>query len=109
MTLQQPEPILVCNLQAIPKEQRAAHEEITQRIFAAIQEIRELPTGYALRLPNESAMLYNIAAYISNERLCCPFFHFVLDVEPEQGEVWLQLTGNVDIKPFMRGLVDVAG
>ncbi len=95
------EPVFACNMYAIPHERRAEHEATTQRVFAAIQEVRELPMGYALRLPNESDALPNAAAFISNERLCCPFFHFELDIEPEQGPIWLRITGLSDVKPFL--------
>lgn len=101
MTTSKHEPVLACNLGAIPKEQRAAHEATARRIFTATQQVREHSTGYALRLPNETAMLQDIVTYISNERLCCPFFHFTLEIEPEQGPVWLSLTATVDVKEFL--------
>ncbi|SRR5579884_3169362 len=105
------EPIFACNISAIPRELRAEHEERTRRVFASIQEVRELPTGYALRLLNENGALQNAAAFISNERLCCPFFHFELDIEPEQGPIWLRITGTSDVKPFLQsqGFAPVPG
>jgi hypothetical protein len=99
------EPVLACNLEAIPQARRAEHEEIAQHVFAAVQEMRELPTGYALRLPNESDMLQKVIAFISDERLCCPFFHFDLDIAANKGPVWLSLTGATDVKPFLQSLV----
>lgn len=100
---QQSEPILACNLQAIPQERRPAHQANIERVFASVQEVQELPTGYALRLPNETEMLQTVVAFISYERLCCPFFHFELDIAPEQGPIWLRLSGTTDVKPFMEG------
>ncbi len=85
MTSQQSDPVLACNLQAIPLELRPAHQANAERIFASVQEVRELPTGYALRLPNETELLQTVVAFLSYERLCCPFFHFGLEIEPEQG------------------------
>ena len=102
MTSQQPNPIFACNTQAIPQEFRATHQANTERIFASVQEVQELQTGYALRLPNETDLLQTIVAFISYERLCCPFFRFGVEVEPEQGPVWLRLTGAVDVKPFLQ-------
>lgn len=96
------EPVFACNISAIPWELRTEHEERTRRVFAGIQEVHELPTGYALRLSNESDALQDTAAFISNERLCCPFFHFELDIEPEQGPIWLRITGVSDVKPFLQ-------
>jgi hypothetical protein len=101
MTTQEQEPVFACNPQAIPDERRPAHQAHTERAFAAVQEVRELPTGYALRLPNERKLLQTIMAFICDERLCCPFFRFGLEIEPEQGPVWLQLTGASHVKPFL--------
>jgi hypothetical protein len=95
------DPILACNVHAIPGEMRPVHQANTERIFASVQEVQELPTGYALRLPNETDLLQMVVAFISYERLCCPFFRFALEIEPEQGPVWLKLTGDVDVKPFL--------
>ena len=97
------DPILACNVHAIPGELRPVHQANTERIFASVQEVQELPTGYALRLPNETDILQTVVAFISYERLCCPFFRFALEIEPEQGPVWLKLTGDMDVKPFLAG------
>ena len=102
MTSQQSDPVLACNLQAIPRELLLAHQANAQRIFASIQEVQELPTGYALRLPNETGFLQSVMAFITYERLCCPFFRFGLEIEPQQGPVWLRLTGTEDVKLFLQ-------
>jgi hypothetical protein len=102
MATQQPEPVLACNLYAIPQEFRAAYQASAKHVFSSIQEVQELPTGYAVRLPNESEMLQSIVTFISNERLCCPFFHFNLEIEPEMGAVWLRINGATDIKSFLQ-------
>jgi hypothetical protein len=76
-----------CDLTAIPAEQRAQHEAITKQLFAAVQEIRELPDGYAFRLLEEPGMLIKTAEFVKLERLCCPFFGFALEVEPRGGSL----------------------
>ena len=60
-----------------------------------------MPDGYAFRLPNESDVLLKAAEFIALERLCCPFFGFSLEVEPEGGALWLRLTGREGVKPFI--------
>ena len=102
MTSQQPDTVLACNLQAIPRELLPAHQANVQRIFTSVQEVQELPTGYALRLPNETDLLQTIMAFITYERLCCPFFHFGLEIEPQQGPIWLRLSGTEDVKFFLQ-------
>jgi len=105
MTSEQSEPMLACNIHAIPPELRPIHQANTERIVTSAQEVQELPTGYALRLPNETDILQTVVAFISYERLCCPFLHFALDIEPEQGPVWLRLTAHTDVKSFLRSEV----
>lgn len=102
MTQHQQEPVLACAMDAVPREMRTEHEASIRRIVTSILEVHELPTGYALRLPNENKTLYDCITFISNERLCCPFFHFALEVEPEQGPIWLRLTATSDIKPIIQ-------
>lgn len=107
MTGEHDTPVLACTIDAIPKEQRPLHQANAERLFASAQEIRELATGYVWRLLNETDLLQTVAAFIRYERLCCPFFHFKLEVEPNQGPIWFSITGAVDVKEFLQseGLV----
>ena len=93
--------ILACNVSAIPKELRPVHQANAERVFARTQEVRALETGYAWRLPNETDLLQNVVAFLRYERLCCPFFHFKLEIEPDQGPMWLHITGAIDVKEFL--------
>jgi hypothetical protein len=102
MSSQPSEPVLACNIAAIPASQRAVHQANIERIVASVQERRELPTGYAWRLPDTTDIIQTVAAFLSYERLCCPFFHFTLEIEPEQGPIWLQITGASDVKTFLQ-------
>ena len=91
---------LACDLTAIVPEQRAAHEVLATRLIKeTAQERRELPNGYALRFAAEQ--YGEITAFIANERLCCPFFHFALEVMPNRGPIWLRLTGPEGVKALL--------
>ena len=90
-----------CDMTAIAPEQRGAHVETIQKLFRAVRSKRELPNGFAFELPNDSEVLLTAAAFVSLERLCCPFFGFELQVEREGGSVWLSLTGRDGVKPFI--------
>lgn len=70
--------------------------------------MHELPDGYAFRLPNDATLLLKTAAFIMRERLCCPFFGFGVEVEPEGGPLWLRLTGGDAIKAFIRAEIGEA-
>lgn len=91
----------VCSMTAIPAEQRKAHLGTIERLFRAVQCIEELPNGYTFRLPNQSDVLLEAAQFIALERLCCPFFSFHLDVEGQRGALWVSLTGQEGVKPFI--------
>ncbi len=83
-----------CDMTAIAPEQRGAHLATIEKLFRSVQSKRELPDGYAFELPNDSEVLLTTADFISQERLCCPFFGFRLEIEREGGSVWLSLTGR---------------
>jgi hypothetical protein len=102
MTSQQSDPILACNIHAIPKELRSVHQANTKRVFASAQEVREKETGYAVRLPNAPDLLQTVVAFLSYEQLCCPFLRFDLEIHPEQGPIWLSMTSAVDVKSFLQ-------
>jgi hypothetical protein len=91
---------LACDMTAIPPERRAAHQALAERLFgAAAVERRDLPDGYAWRFAGD---LYpDVAAFIADERRCCPFFTFTLIVARDGGPLWLHLTGDGEIKPFI--------
>ena len=91
-----------CDMNAIPLASRNQHIAMTKEVFGAAQAIQELPNGYAFQLPNVQGLLMKIAAFIDNERLCCPFFSFTVSVEPAGGPIWLQLTGRDGVKPFIQ-------
>lgn len=91
-----------CNMSAIPPEERGRHVAAIEAVFGVVQEVRELADGYAFRLANETALLLKVADFLARERLCCPFFGFALQIEPEGGAVWLSLTGREGVKPFIR-------
>jgi len=90
-----------CDMTAIAVDQRDAHLATINRLFRAVESVRELPNGYSVHLPNESDVLLTAAKFIALERLCCPFFDFSLEIEREGGAVWLNLTGRKGVKPFI--------
>jgi hypothetical protein len=90
-----------CDMTAIAPDQRGSHLAVIETLFRSVETVRELPNGYAFRLPNESDIVLAVGQFIMMERLCCPFFGFSVDVEPEGGALWLSLTGRDGVKPFI--------
>ncbi|MBA2392489.1 MAG: hypothetical protein H0V70_07050 [Ktedonobacteraceae bacterium] len=49
--------------------------------------------------------VYMNETYIANERLCCPFLHFTVEIEPHGGPFWLRLTGGEGVKEYIWSLL----
>jgi hypothetical protein len=90
-----------CDMSAIAADRRGAHLATIDKLFQAVESFRELPNGYTFRLRAELHVLMTAAEFIALERLCCPFFGFALEVEREDGAIWLSLTGREGVKPFI--------
>ncbi len=68
---------------------------------AAVEEVKVLDEGLALRFAAERATLVGLAEMIELERRCCPFLRFELVVEAGGGPVWLSLTGPPGTRDFL--------
>ncbi|MCG3111132.1 MAG: hypothetical protein MCM46_04835 [Candidatus Manganitrophus sp. SB1] len=95
-------PLFFCDMNAIPLANREQHTATTKSVFGLVQAIHDLPNGYAFKLPNEKGLLIKAAEFVENERLCCPFFSFRLEVESSSESIWLQITGPDGVKPFVQ-------
>jgi len=90
-----------CNLNVLSAPEREQFASVTVSLFAAVQETRELENGFAFRVLNQPDQLVQIASFIERESRCCPFLRFILEVEPSNGPVWLQITGKPGTKAFL--------
>lgn len=93
---------IACKPNAIDEDEREQHKTNSEKLFASIEEWMELPKGYALRIPTKTELIEKAGAFIAQERKCCPFFSFNLEVTPDGGTVWLKLTGNKEVKKFIK-------
>jgi hypothetical protein len=101
-------PVLACDLTAIETGQREGHRALAEGVLGhAAQEIVDRPDGYALRFGAEDYAA--ITRFVDNERRCCPFLRFVLDVAPGRGPIWLQITGPEGAKAVLRAAVGGQG
>jgi hypothetical protein len=92
---------IACDLTAMEAEARSTHVESAKQLLqAGAQEVLELPDGFAFRYP--AAQYAQVTQFIANERLCCPFFTFVLEVTPANGPIWLRITGRAGVKDFLQ-------
>lgn len=95
--------IIACDVSAVsPDKQEYWVKEIVPKLYMAVQEIQELPDGYALRLPTDPDILMLVAEDLNIERLCCPFVRYTLEIEPNKGPFWLKMTGGEGVKEFLK-------
>jgi hypothetical protein len=93
--------LFYCDMLALSPEQRTAHQARIARLFGEmVRETQELPDGFAYRFDGEHYEL--LVEFITDERLCCPFLTFGLEVAPHRGPVWLRLTAQGGVKPFLQ-------
>lgn len=91
-----------CNLKALTPAEREQHHQLTQKLAAARVETTELANGFAFRLQSGGVSLADLAAWISAESKCCPFFDFEIELQRDGGPLWLKLRGSEGVKAFMR-------
>jgi len=96
----------ICDLTVLNQEERERFVSVTDSLFAAVQETRELENGFAFRFLNQPGQLVQIAEFIERESQCCPFLKFNLEVEPNSGQVWLHIDGETGTKKFLRAELD---
>jgi hypothetical protein len=91
-SIRAPEPVLACVPDAIPADERKAHFALAERVFRELAIGRTaLTDGYAITCRADA--LISIAQFVANERLCCPFLRFVLELEPAADTLLLRMTG----------------
>ena len=93
---------LVCNMDVFTSAEREAHILATTQLIQAVQNVREVENGYELVFPNETQFISRIAEFIANERLCCPFLKFTLEVSSSTEPLSLAITGRAGTQEFLR-------
>jgi hypothetical protein len=96
------ETVIACTPDAVPTDKRARWMQIGLQVYAAVQQVVELPDGYACRLPGDANMMLQAMEYVSLDRLCCKFARWTLVVEPNEGPLWLRITGAEGTKEYMQ-------
>jgi len=91
-----------CDINALSKVERERYGVLRERLESAIEETKELESGYAFRLRSGTISLIELAEWVEKEHQCCPFFDFEIAVNRDDRPVWLTLRGEEGVKPFMR-------
>ena len=93
---------IACDLTVFPAAVREQMAATVPEMFLAVQEVQELPNGYAFQFPNVPGQFMTLAHFVEHERQCCSFYSFILEVEPNGGPLWLRMTGGEEVKQFMK-------
>ncbi len=106
-----PDRPLACVVGAIPAAERPVHFARLTRLFGeAARERHPLPDGadgYAFRF--DPAEFDDVARFVANERRCCPFLAFALDLAPDGGPLWLRLSGPDGTRAFLDAELPAVG
>jgi hypothetical protein len=90
---------LACVPGAIPESQRAAHFSLIARLFSQrLKGKAPFANGYEYRFAEED--LVDLARFVENERRCCPFLSFSMQLVPVGG-LLLRLDGPVRTREFL--------
>ena len=92
---------IACDMNAFTSDQRSRYNKVLGQLSGAVEEVKELPNGYAFRYKTDGDTWMRAAEYADLERRCCPFFDFALERESDEGVVWLKLTGREGVKAFL--------
>jgi hypothetical protein len=99
---------LACNMDVFTPAQRENHIQATLELIRALKGVEELENGYQFIFPSETEFITKIADFISNERLCCSFLEFSLNVSSNSEPISLSLTGPEGTQEFLRAEFDGA-
>ncbi len=91
-----------CDASALaPAERRQHFEECGPKLRAVLKKVRGLSDGYEFGFDDAPETYRMLAAWMFQERLCCPFFDLDLRIDREGGSLWLRLTGREGVKKFI--------
>ena len=83
---------VVCDLSAIPADQRAMHFAFARTVlFGGESGVQDVENGIVFELPPER--LADVAAFLENERRCCRHLAFTLEIPPRDATLVLRVTG----------------
>ena len=92
-------PMVACDLAARAEPQQ--HEAALATWRAAVVGTTELADGLAFELAPLEGLFEALTTFIRNERQCCPFFTFGLELPPS-GPVFFRMTGPEGAKQLLR-------
>ena len=97
---------IACTL--TPEELRRGREALLPGLIARAQAHEAVAGGFRFRFKSEAGLIPALAAMIEAERRCCRFLHFQVTAEPDEGPVWLEVTGPAGTTDLLAGWIPTA-
>ena len=94
---------IVCELQ--PEELRERREGLLAELGRRVRGREDRGDGVRLEFPPGGGTLALIASVVEAERQCCQFLRFGIQVEPDDGPIYLDLTGPPGTREFLEGVL----
>jgi hypothetical protein len=90
-------------MKAMTPAQRQRHSEVlSPALISARLNTSELPDGYAFQFPSDAKTFATVSEWVGNERLCCPFFEFDIQLGHSSAPTVLRITGSDGVKQFIK-------
>src|SRR4051812_16520889 len=97
---------VACVPSAIEASERPTHFALARKLLGQSSAKRvPLPTGLEFQLPPDS--LVDVARFVSNERKCCPFMTFDINVASNGGAILLRMTGPAGTREVLEAELDL--
>ena len=97
---------IACTL--TPEEMRRGREGLLPGIIARAEAHEPVAAGFRFRFKSEAGLILELAEMIEAERRCCRFLHFQMIAEPDEGPVWLEVTGPAGTTDLLAGWIPTA-
>ena len=108
MTRSDSSTVIACVPSAIPPAERATHFALARQLFTEMaQERLDLQEGYGFRFSSDA--FEAVARFVANERKCCPFIDFELQLTREPSVLWLRMSGPEGTRAVLQAELDVPG
>jgi hypothetical protein len=93
---------IACTL--TPAEFQSMREGLLPGLLAKASEKEAIRSGFRWKFDFEQNLVKEAASVMETEHRCCKFLRFVLTVEPDDGPVWLEVTGPQGTEEFLSAL-----
>jgi hypothetical protein len=95
---------IACTL--TPETIRTRRAALLSGLVARAEVRQDLPNGFRARFASASDVLATVLQTVEAERHCCKFLKFQVTVDPDDGPIWLEVTGPDGTADFLAALLD---